>query len=84
MSGTVILGFIATLCSTSAFLPQVIKAWRTRSTTDISLGMYSIIIFGCVLWMIYAWLQSDLPVFTTNAIILLLASSILCLKLRYG
>lgn len=84
MSATVILGFAAAFCSTSAFVPQVIKAWRSRSTHDISLIMFVTIVVGSVLWMAYAWLQADLPVFVTNGIIFVLASSVLGLKLRYG
>src|SRR5262245_36960106 len=84
MSETIILGFLAALCSTAAFVPQVVKTWRTRSTRDISLGTFSTIVFGAVLWMVYAWLQRDLPVFATNGVIFVLASIILGLKLRHG
>jgi MtN3 and saliva related transmembrane protein len=34
------LGTVAGVVSTLAFLPQVFKIWRTQSTKDISLGMY--------------------------------------------
>ena len=33
------LGYLAGFLTTSAFLPQVIKAWKTKSTQDLSLGM---------------------------------------------
>ena len=84
MSTTVILGFVAALCSTAAFVPQVIKTWRSRSTRDISLGMFVTLVTGSLLWLVYAWLQSDLPVFATNAVIFVLGSSILVLKIRHG
>lgn len=83
MSKTLVLGFIAACCSTLAFLPQVIKTWRTRSTRDISLATFSTIVSGSVLWMLYAWLQADLPVFATNAVIFVLAGIVVWLKLRY-
>ena len=83
MSGTVVLGFIAACCSTLAFLPQVIKTWRTRSTGDISLTTFLTIVSGSVLWMVYAWLQEDLPVLVTNGVIFVLASTVVWLKLRY-
>lgn len=84
MSSTVIVGFAAAFCSTVAFVPQALKAWRTRSTQDVSLITFLTIIIGCVLWMIYAWLRGDVAVFATNAIIFVLASGILGLKIRYG
>lgn len=84
MSATALIGFLAACCSTAAFIPQVIKTWRTRSAVDISLAMFAAVLSGSILWMLYAWLQQDLPVFGTNATILVLASAMLYLKLRYG
>ena len=83
MSGTLALGFVAACCSTMAFLPQVIKTWRTRSAGDISLPTFATIVTGSVLWIIYASLQSDLPVLLANGIIFILASTIVWLKIRY-
>lgn len=84
MSLTTTLGFLAAALSTVAFVPQVIKAWQTRSTGDISLAMFLTIVAGSVLWMIYGWLRSDLPVLATNGVIFALASSILYLKIKHG
>jgi MtN3 and saliva related transmembrane protein len=65
-------------------VPQVVKTWRTRSTGDISSVMFAVMIFGILLWLIYAVLRSDLPLFAANAVTLFLAGTILVLKLRYG
>jgi MtN3 and saliva related transmembrane protein len=48
------LGTVAGVVSTLAFLPQVFKIWRTQSTKDISLGMYSLYSLGLLLWGLYA------------------------------
>jgi MtN3 and saliva related transmembrane protein len=77
------IGFLATLCSTLAFVPQVLKTWRTRSTRDISVAMFATVVAGSILWIVYAWLRSDIPVLTTNVVIFLLASSILYLKVKH-
>jgi MtN3 and saliva related transmembrane protein len=84
MDPTTTLGFVAAALSTLAFVPQVIKAWRTRSTGDISLAMFATVVAGSLLWIAYAWLKSDLPVLATNGIIFTLASSILYLKIKHG
>jgi MtN3 and saliva related transmembrane protein len=84
MSGVALLGFLAAGCTTLAFLPQVLKTWRTRSTGDISLGMFAVMTIGIVLWIIYAVIRSDLPLFAANAVTLCLAIAILVLKLRHG
>lgn len=79
-----LLGFTAAACTTAAFLPQVIKAWKTRGTRDISLLMYLVFMTGVALWMIYGILISDCPVTIANALTLLLAGIILAAKLKFG
>ncbi len=76
-----LVGFIAAACTTIAFAPQLIKAWRTRSTEDISLGMYLILTFGILMWLIYGVLLGDAPLVIANGITLALASGILLLKI---
>jgi MtN3 and saliva related transmembrane protein len=78
------IGFGAAFCTTVAFLPQVIKTWTTRSTKDISLGMFLIFSTGILLWLIYGLLIGDVPLIAANAVTLALALTILGFKLRYG
>ncbi|MCH2655248.1 MAG: PQ-loop domain-containing transporter, partial [Flavobacteriales bacterium] len=44
-----LIGFIAAVCTTFAFLPQVIKVWKTKQTKDLSLRMYTIMLIGIFL-----------------------------------
>ena len=55
MSTTMItaIGFAAAALTTLAFLPQAVKSWRSRSTSDVSLGMALLLVIGIVLWL--AW-----------------------------
>lgn len=78
------IGSVAGISTTGAFLPQVIRTWRTRSTQDISLGMFLLTVFGLLLWLIYGLAQGDWPLIVTDAVSLILAVTILGLKLRYG
>ena len=84
MNWITVMGFIAGICTTSAFLPQVVKIFRTRKTEDISLFMYIILTTGILLWIIYGSLNGDIPLVLANGITFIFASSILVLKLRYG
>ncbi len=77
------LGLIAGTLTTAAFVPQVVKTWRTRSTQDISLGMFALFNSGLVLWLIYGVLIGSLPIVASNVVTLALALVILVLKLRY-
>jgi MtN3 and saliva related transmembrane protein len=79
-----LLGFAAATCTTLAFAPQVMKVWRTRSTADISLGMFLFLVFGIVLWLFYGVLTGDGPLIAANAVTLLLAAAILFMKLKYS
>lgn len=77
------IGFLAGALTTVSFLPQVIKAWRSRSTADISLAMFTLFCAGLVCWTIYGVAIGSSPIVAWNAITLLLAGTILVLKLRY-
>jgi MtN3 and saliva related transmembrane protein len=78
------IGSVAAMLTTTAFIPQVIQVWRTRHTKDISLGMYMIFTSGVALWAIYGWMIASWPVVVANVFTLLLAGSVLAMKLRYG
>ena len=78
-----ILGYIAGILVVISLVPQVIKSWTTKSTRDISLSRYIIYVSGLILWVTYAFLIQNGPVAITNSIGLLLALSILYLKLKY-
>ena len=84
MSKLTFLGLAAAFCTTVAFVPQVVKTWTTRSTGDISLSMFLVLVIGIVLWLTYGTLLGDVPLIVANGITLILAGIILVLKLRYG
>ncbi|MBR1170279.1 SemiSWEET transporter [Bradyrhizobium sp. DASA03005] len=81
---TKLIGFAAATCTTVAYAPQAIKVWKTRSTGDISLGMFLVMVLGLALWLIYGLLSGDGPLIASNAVTMLLAGGILVMKLRYG
>ncbi|RCK33511.1 hypothetical protein TH9_11595 [Thalassospira xiamenensis] len=84
MSFETVLGLLAGSLTTIAFLPQVIRTWRTRSTADISLVMFLILCTGIALWLVYGLILGDWPVIIANGFTLVLASTILFFKLRHG
>jgi MtN3 and saliva related transmembrane protein len=84
MTGVTALGLLAGALTTVAFVPQVVKTWRTRSTHDISLGMFSILVAGIIAWLVYGAIIGDVPLMLANAVTLLLAGTILVFKIRNG
>lgn len=83
MDASTLIGFIAGTCTTVAFVPQVVKTWRTRSTDDISLAMFAIFGLGVLLWLVYGLYIDSLPIVIANTITLVLAGTIVVLKLRF-
>ncbi|HEX2760667.1 MAG TPA: SemiSWEET family transporter [Rhizomicrobium sp.] len=55
------LGAAAAFCTTAAYFPQLVRAWRTRSTRDISLPWIVLLVTGVALWLVYGVLIGDGP-----------------------
>lgn len=83
MDYTQILGLIAGGLTTVAFLPQVIKTWKSKSAKDLSLAMFFVFALGTLLWLIYGIIIQQLPIILANSITLALASVLLYFKLRF-
>lgn len=78
------IGFLAGNLTTAAFVPQVIKTWRSRSAADLSLGMYLIFAFGVFLWILYGVEIGAWPVIAANVVTLLLACIMIIFKFRFS
>jgi MtN3 and saliva related transmembrane protein len=77
------IGIAAAVLTTAAFAPQAIQAWRSRSTRDVSLAMFTLMVAGIALWLVYGILIDDLPLILANAVTLVLAAAILIAKIRF-
>ena len=67
--------------TTAAFVPQVIRTWRTNSAHDLSLLMIVVLAAGLLLWIVYGALRGDAVVIVANVITLALVSTLLSLKI---
>jgi MtN3 and saliva related transmembrane protein len=47
-------GVIANITSNVAFIPQIIKSYRRKSVDGVSIGMFCILFFTQICWIIYA------------------------------
>ena len=81
MDTATLIGSLAVLASTSSFTPQAWKIIKSRSTKDISAGMYSLTVIGFLLWTIYGIVLMQWPLIITNSICLALSAFILTMKL---
>lgn len=78
------LGLIATCFTTSSFVPQVWRTWKTRDVSGISLASYAVITVGLALWLVYGLLRGDLPLVVANAVMVVLTAAITLMKIVYG
>lgn len=83
MNTTELIGLGAAFCTTLAFVPQVWRVWTTRSTRDISLGMYSVFTAGVALWLVYGIRMQDTAIVLANGFTLALAGCVLLMKLVF-
>lgn len=78
-----VLGWIAGILTTIAFLPQLLKTWKSKSAKDVSLEMMVVFSIGVFLWLIYGFAIGAQPVIACNFVTLILSLLILILKIRY-
>ena len=83
MNALDLLGLVATCFTTSSFVPQVWRTWKTRDVSGISLPTYVIITIGLALWLVYGWLRGDMPLMVANAVMVVLTGAIAVMKLRF-
>lgn len=77
------MGSVAATLTTLSFVPQAARILRTRDTHSISLPMYLTFTVGVGFWLGYGVVLESWPMIVSNAITLVLAATILGLKLRY-
>jgi MtN3 and saliva related transmembrane protein len=65
-------------------VPQVVKIWRSRSAKDVSLPMYVVFTLGVAMWLVYGLLLGAMPIIIANCVTLVLAMSVVVMKLRWG
>lgn len=79
-----LIGYFGMVVIAISLIPQVIKAWKTKSTSDISIVWNSIYVFGILIWLVYAIGISSQPLLLSCIVEGSLAFSLLILKVRYG
>lgn len=78
------LGYFAGSLTVCSFLPQVYRTWQSRSTADLSMSMFALLIAASSLWMVYGALNRDWPVVLTNAGMVALNGALAVAKARFS
>jgi MtN3 and saliva related transmembrane protein len=78
-----IIGTVAGILVLSSFIPQLIKAYKTKKMSDVSIHLMILIASGMFLWVIYGFIRSDPVIIGTNATGFALNITLLVMKLGY-
>ena len=78
-----ILGLAASVFTTSSQIPQVIRTYKTRDVSGISLSTYVIITIGLLLWLTYGIIKNDLPLIVANSTMVILTIAIAIMKIAF-
>lgn len=78
-----IIGLVAAMLTTSAYVPQVYKTWKTKSAGNISLTMYIAMFTGILLWLVYGIHLNSFAMIVANIITAILTLIIIFFKLKY-
>lgn len=78
-----VIGFIAAILTTAAFLPQVYKTWKTKDVSSLSLPMLIIFFIGVFAWLIYGFLKNSPPMIFANSITIVSVFLLVYYKIKY-
>ncbi|RED50653.1 SemiSWEET transporter [Seonamhaeicola aphaedonensis] len=79
-----IIGLIAAVLTTAAFLPQVYKTWKTKDVESFSLPMFLIFFIGILFWLIYGILVKSIAMILANSITIISSFLLLYFKIKYS
>lgn len=77
------VGLFGAFLSSITFIPQVVKAWKSKSVKDLSIWMLLIVFTSVVVWLIYGFYLNLIPVIIANSVILLLSILLLYFKIKF-
>ena len=77
------IGMVAAVLTTIAYVPQVVKIYRTKSARDVSFRMFSLLATGVSLWLVYGIMMRSAPLIFANFVTLALSLTVLGLKIKY-
>lgn len=78
-----VLGLAAGCMTTCSFIPQVVRTYRSRSVSDISLRMYLLLCAGIAMWVVYGIMIGSVSVVAANSVSLCLTLAILVMKIKF-
>ena len=77
-----VIGLLAAVFTTTSFVPQVYKIWKTKSVENVSLTMFLMFFSGVILWLYYGIHIKSIAMIVANVITASLALVIIYYKIK--
>ncbi len=78
-----LIGIVAGMCTTIAFLPQIMQILKSKHARDISFLMYAVFTTGVFLWLVYGILLKRIPIILANGVTLAFCLIVIAIKIKY-
>ena len=78
-----VVGTAAALLSITSFAPQILKIWKEKDASSVSLRTYVVTVAGFACWIAYGVLIKAWPVVASNLACLLMSGAVLAMKWRF-
>jgi len=78
------LGLVAGAFTSSSFLPQIIKGYKTKKLDDLSYMLCFLINIGMIMWLIYGIAISSTAIIVANIFSIAFVSTLIVMKYRYS
>lgn len=83
MDYVTMIGLLAAALTTGALFPQLLRVWKTKSTKDISTGMFALTSAGFLVWLVYGMFVDNFPIIIANSLAFIQSMAILFFKIKY-
>ena len=80
METEVILGWLASALCTLILIPQIIKAYQTRHTDDVSMSMLVLSVAGNGFWVAHASMTQNIPLIVGAGLIAFMSITLIIFK----
>lgn len=78
-----VVGTAAALLSITSFAPQILKIWKEKDASSVSLRTYIVTVAGFSCWIAYGIMIKAWPVIASNVASLLMSGAVLVMKWRF-
>jgi MtN3 and saliva related transmembrane protein len=78
------IGIAASIVISVQLFPQIIKQYKTKDASGMSILTLFLMILGTVLWLIYGVSEKDIPILLSNGLIFVCALILIVFKKLYS